>query len=159
MAGEFGLGITPWSPLKSGALSGKYTRRNAGEDQGGRGAMVDVFLTEKTYKLIDELEIIAKEHETTVARVALAWVGAQSAVSSVIIGVRRLSQLEDNVRAVDVNLNAEELARLGALTRPKLVFPHDMLTMGPGITNGGTTINGVSAPVSEYVMPEGGQPY
>ena len=159
MAGEFGLGITPWSPLKSGALSGKYTRRNAGQDQGGRGAMVDTFLTEKTYELIDELEIIAKEHETTVARVALAWVGAQPAVSSVIIGARRLSQLDDNVRAVDVHLTADELARLNALTRPTLGFPHDMLTVAPGITNGGTTINGVTAPTSEYVMPEGGQPY
>jgi hypothetical protein len=80
-------------------------------------------------------------------------------VSSVIIGARRISQLEDNVRAVDVNLTAEQLTRLGVLTEPKLGFPHDMLTMAPGITNGGTTINGVSAPVSGYVMPEGGQPY
>ena len=159
MAREFGLGITPWSPLKSGALSGKYTRHKAGQPQGGRSAMVEAFLTEKTYELIDELEIIAKEHETTVARVALAWVGAQPAVSSVIIGARRISQLEDNVRAVDVNLTAEQLTRLGVLTEPKLGFPHDMLTMAPGITNGGTTINGVSAPVSGYVMPEGGQPY
>ena len=90
---------------------------------------------------------------------ALAWVGAQPAVSSVIIGARRISQLEDNVRAVDVNLTADELARLGALTKPKLGFPHDMLTMAPGITNGGTTINGVSGPISEYVMPAGGQPF
>jgi len=77
MAGEFGLGITPWSPLKSGVLSGKYTRHNTGPSQGGRGAMVDAFLTEQTYAVIDELEIIAKAHETTVARVALAWVGSQ----------------------------------------------------------------------------------
>ncbi len=159
MAGEFGLGITPWSPLKSGVLSGKYTRHNTGPSQGGRGAMVDAFLTEQTYEVIDELEIIAKAHETTVARVALAWVGSQPSVSSVIIGARRLSQLDDNVRAVDVHLSAEELARLDALTQPTFGFPQNMLTMAPGITNGGTTINGVSAPVSEYVMPEGGQPY
>ncbi len=159
MAREFGLGITPWSPLKSGVLSGKYTRRNAGERRGDRGAMVDAFLTEKTFELIDELEIIAKQHETTVAAVALAWVAAQPAVSSVIIGARRLSQLEDNIRAADVNLTAEELARLDALTEPRLGFPHDMLTMAPGIINGGTTVNGVTASTSEYVMPEGGQPH
>jgi len=58
-----------------------------------------------------------------------------------------------------VHLSAEELARLDALTQPTFGFPQNMLTMAPGITNGGTTINGVSAPVSEYVMPEGGQPY
>jgi diketogulonate reductase-like aldo/keto reductase len=121
--------------------------------------MVDAFLTERTYAVVDELEIIANAHETTVARVALAWVGAQPAVSSVIIGARRLSQLEDNIRAIDVHLTADELARLNALTRPTLGFPHNMLTMASGITNGGTTINGASGPISEYVMPEGGQPY
>jgi aryl-alcohol dehydrogenase-like predicted oxidoreductase len=159
MASEFGLGITPWSPLKGGALSGKYTRRNAGQRNAGRGAMVDAFLNENTYAVIDELEVIANAHETTVASVALAWVQAQPAVSSVIIGARRLSQLDDNVRAVDVNLGADELARLDALTKPTFGFPHNMLQRAPGIINGGTTINGVCAPTSEYVMPEGGQPH
>lgn len=159
MASEFGLSITPWSPLKGGVLSGKYTRANSGRHDADRGAMVDAFLNEKTYAVIDELEVIARAHETNVASVALAWVRAQRAVSSVIIGARRLSQLEDNVRAADVNLGANELARLDALTKPRLGFPHNMLELAPGIINGGTTINGVSAPISEYVMPEGVQPY
>jgi aryl-alcohol dehydrogenase-like predicted oxidoreductase len=159
MALEFGLGITPWSPLKSGVLSGKYTRRNAGQHNADRGELVESFLTEETYTLIDELEVIAKAHETNVAAVALAWVQAQPAVTSIIIGARKLSQLEDNVRAVDVNLSAEELDRLDALTKPALVFPHNMLQMAPGMINGGATVNGVSAPPSEYVMPEGGRPY
>ncbi len=159
MASEFGLGITPWSPLKGGVLSGKYTRADAGRHDADRGAMVNAFLNEKTYALIDELGVIAKAHETNVASVALAWVRAQAAVSSVIIGARRLSQLDDNVRAVDVSLSAEELTRLDALTKPKFAFPNNMLEMAPGIINGGTTVNGVSAPISEYVMPEGGRPY
>jgi aryl-alcohol dehydrogenase-like predicted oxidoreductase len=159
MAGEFGLGITPWSPLKSGVLSGKYTRRNAGQHTADRGALVDSFLTEDTYAVIDELEMIAKGHETNVASVALAWVRAQAAVSSVIIGARRLSQLDDNVRAVDVDLTADELARLDALTKPTFGFPHNMLEQAPGLIHGGTTVNGVTAPTSEYVMPEGGRHY
>nr|WP_269199230.1 aldo/keto reductase [Mycobacterium intracellulare] len=159
MASEFGLGITPWSPLKGGVLSGKYTRANSGRHDADRGAMVHAFLNEKTYAVIDELEAIARAHETNVASVALAWVRAQRAVSSVIIGARRLSQLDDNVRAADVNLSADELARLDALTKPGLGFPHNMLELAPGIINGGTTVNGVSAPISEYVMPEGVQPY
>jgi len=121
--------------------------------------MGDSFLNEKTYAVIDELEALAKAHETNVASVALAWVRAQRGVSSVIIGARRLSQLEDNVKAVDVNLGANELARLDALTKPRFGFPHNMLEMAPGIINGGTTINGVAAPISEYVMPDGVQPY
>jgi aryl-alcohol dehydrogenase-like predicted oxidoreductase len=128
MAGEFGLGITPWSPLKNGVLSGKYTRRNDGQQKADRGAILDGFLNEKTYEVVDELEIIAKAHETTVACVALAWVRAQPAVTSIIIGSRRLSQLDDNIRAVDVNLTTEELTRLNALTEPTLGFPQSMLT-------------------------------
>src|SRR5262249_17104670 len=67
MALELGLGITPWSPLKSGALSGKYTRKSAGQLKGDRGYFLDPFLTEQTYTLIDELEAIARARETTVA--------------------------------------------------------------------------------------------
>ncbi|OBK97618.1 aldo/keto reductase [Mycobacterium asiaticum] len=159
MASEFGLGITPWSPLKSGVLSGKYTRDNAGQQQSGRGAMVDAFLNEQTYALIDELELIAKAHETNVAAVALAWVQAQHAVSSIIIGVRRLSQLDDNLRAADVSLDSDEVARLNELTTPTFGFPSNMLEMAPGIINGGTTVNGVPGPISEYVMPAGVRPY
>jgi aryl-alcohol dehydrogenase-like predicted oxidoreductase len=159
MASEFGLGITPWSPLKSGALSGKYTRRNDGQTKADRGALIEASLNEKTYQVVDELEILAKAHETTVASVALAWLHAQPAVTSIIIGARRLSQFEDNVRALDVNLTAEELAGLNAITEPTFGFPQSMLTMAPGITNGGTTINGASAPISDYVMPAGNQPY
>jgi diketogulonate reductase-like aldo/keto reductase len=91
--------------------------------------------------------------------VALAWLHAKPGVTSIIIGARRLSQFEDNIRALDVNLAAEELGRLDAITAPALGFPQTMLPMAPGIINGGTTINGVSAPVSEYVMPEGKKPY
>ena len=159
MAGEFGLGITPWSPLKSGVLSGKYTRRNNGQADSGRGAMIEGSLNEKTFEVIDELEIIAKAHETSVASVALAWLHAQPGVTSIIVGARKLSQFEDNILALDVNLSAEELARLNAVTEPAFGFPQTMLPMAAGITNGGTTVNGVSAPISDYVMPEGSRPY
>jgi aryl-alcohol dehydrogenase-like predicted oxidoreductase len=108
MARELALGITPWSPLKSGMLSGKYTRHNASEIKSDRGFIADTYRTEKTYAIVDELEVVAKAHESTVARVALAWVQAQSGVTSTIIGARRLAQLEDNVKALEVKLSAEE---------------------------------------------------
>src|SRR6202167_1661313 len=118
MALEFGLGITPWSPLKSGALSGKYTRKNAGEVKRDRGLFLDPFLNEKTFTVVDALEGIARAHDSTVARVALSWVQAQPGVSSTIIGARRLSQLDDNVGSLDVKLTPEGLRRLDALTKP-----------------------------------------
>src|SRR6202790_2787028 len=137
MALEFGLGITPWSPLKSGALSGKYTRKNAGEVKGDRGFFLDPFLNEKTFTVVDALEGIARSHNSTVARVALSWVRAQAGVSSTIIGARRLTQLEDNVGALDVTLTPDELGRLDALTKPTFGFPQNMQSIFPAIHNGG----------------------
>ncbi|AGC43787.1 aldo/keto reductase [Myxococcus stipitatus DSM 14675] len=159
MALELGLGITPWSPLKSGALSGKYTRANAGTQKGDRGAFVQSALSEKTYAVVDALEIIAREQGTTVARVALAWVQSQPGVSSTIIGARRLSQLEDNVGALDVRLTAEQLARLDALTKPAFGFPQSMQPIFPAIHNGGTTVNGVFMEASPYGVVKGEKPY
>jgi aryl-alcohol dehydrogenase-like predicted oxidoreductase len=159
LALEFGLGITPWSPLKSGALSGKYTRANAGQAKADRGLFIEPYLNEKTFGLIDALEEIARGHETSVARVALAWVQAQPGVGSTIIGARRLDQLEDNVRAVDVELTPQDRARLDALTKPTFGFPQSMQPIFPAIHNGGTTVNGVSMPPSPFVMEKGGTPY
>jgi aryl-alcohol dehydrogenase-like predicted oxidoreductase len=159
MALELGLGITPWSPLKSGALSGKYTRASAGQVKGDRGWFLEPFLNESTFTLVDALEGIARAHESTVARVALSWVQAQPGVSSTIIGARRLAQLEDNVGALEVKLTAEELGRLDTLTKPTFGFPQNMQPMFPAIHNGGTTVNGVYAPASGFVMEKGDTPY
>jgi aryl-alcohol dehydrogenase-like predicted oxidoreductase len=159
MARELGLGITPWSPLKSGMLSGKYTRQNAGQIKSDRGFIADTFRTEKTYAIVDELDIIAKAHESTVARVALAWVQAQPGVTSTIIGARRLAQLEDNLKALEVKLSIEELGRLDALTKPTLGFPQNMQPWFPGIHNGGTSVNGVFAPASPFGVKMGDKIY
>jgi len=159
MALELGLGITPWSPLKSGALSGKYTRANAGKLKADRGAFIDSHLNEHTWKLVDQLEQIARARETTVARVALAWVSAQPGVTSTIIGARRIQQLEDNVKAADLQLTADDIAKLNALTTPKFGFPQSMQPMFPAIHNGGANVNGVQLEPSPFVMDKGGKPY
>jgi aryl-alcohol dehydrogenase-like predicted oxidoreductase len=158
MARELGLGVTPWSPLKSGLLSGKYTRKTA-KTQTGRAAFMGHLLTEPTFALVDELEKIAKAHDTTVARVALAWVQGQPGVTSTILGTRTLAQLEDNVKALEVTLTAAELALLAQKTAPALAFPHNMAPMFPAIHNGGTTVNGVHAEPSGFVMLPGEKPY
>src|ERR1700674_1546225 len=142
MAREFGLGITPWSPLKSGALSGKYTRVTVGQVKADRGPFLEPFLNnERTFAVVDVLESIALAHDSTVARIALAWVQAHPGVSSTIIGARRLAQLEDNVQAIDVRLTADERDRLDALTKPTFGFPQNLQPRFPAIHNGGTTVN------------------
>jgi aryl-alcohol dehydrogenase-like predicted oxidoreductase len=158
MAKEFGLGITPWSPLKSGALSGKYTRRNAGQVKGDR-QFLEFFVNEQTFGVVDELEKIAKEHDSTPARVALSWVQGRPGVTSTIIGARRIAQLEDNVKALDLVLTQRERERLDALTQPTFGFPQSMEPMFPAIHFGGSTVNGVTAPLSPFVIGEGEKPY
>ncbi|HEV8550974.1 MAG TPA: aldo/keto reductase [Polyangiaceae bacterium] len=159
LALEFGLGITPWSPLKSGVLSGKYTRKNAAEQKLDRAAFMAHLLTESTYRLLDELEAIAKRRDTSVARVSLAWLRAQPGVTSTIIGARRVNQLEDNLKSLDVTLGADELAHLDALTKPVFGFPQNMQAYAASILNGGTRINGVQMPASQFVMEPGDKPY
>ena len=159
MARELGLGVTPWSPLKSGALSGKYRRANAGALKGDRGFFLDPFLNEKTYALVEELDVVAKAHDSTVARVALAWLRMQPGVSSTIVGARRLAQLEDNLKSLDVTPTAEELRRLDTLTKPAFGFPQNMQAMFPAIHNGGTRVNGIAAPASSFGVEKGDQLY
>ncbi len=159
MALELGLGITPWSPLKSGLLSGKYRRNNADSFKADRSAFISHMLNETTYALVDELDAIAKAQDSTVARVALAWVVAQPGVGSTIIGARRLAQLEDNVKATELKLTVEQLAKLNALTKPNFGFPQSMAPMFPAIINGGTSVNGEQMPASGFVMEAGDKPY
>ena len=116
----------------------------------GSREFAGTFLNEKAYALVDELGIIAKAHDSTVARVALAWVRTQPGVSSTIIGARRLSQLEDNLKSLDLVLTATELAHLDALTKPAFGFPQNMQPLFPAIHHGGTTVNGVYAPPTSF---------
>jgi aryl-alcohol dehydrogenase-like predicted oxidoreductase len=154
MARELGLGITPWSPLKSGVLSGKYSRKDHGQHQAGRGAWATSALNDRTYDLLDALAEVARELGSTVARVAIAWVQGRPGVSSTIIGARTLAQLDDNLAAADVKLTAAQVARLDELSKPTFSFPVDFVNGGFPFYQGGTTINGRTAPFWP-MSPEG----
>jgi aryl-alcohol dehydrogenase-like predicted oxidoreductase len=146
MARALGMGVTPWSPLGGGALSGKYTRDGHGSHTPGRGERVTQRLSDAVYTIIDELHAIAKQLETTPSRVAIAWVMARPGVGSTIIGARTLQQLDDNVGAADVALTADQITKLDSLSKPQLPFPANMAGMEQTIMNGGTSVNGRYAP-------------
>lgn len=148
MARELGLGVTPWSPLRSGVLSGKYTRENSKADSPGRQAWIDRNMNEATFKVVDVLIEVARDVGDTPARVALAWVLARPGVASVIIGARTIAQLDDNLPALEVKLTAEQIARLDAASTPRLNFPADFLKGSWQASHGGLTINGESYPAS-----------
>jgi aryl-alcohol dehydrogenase-like predicted oxidoreductase len=142
MALELGLGITPWGPLRGGALSGKYKRADKGKHEAGRGARVTSYLDDRTFDLLDLMDKIAKEVGTTVPRVALAWVQGRAGVASTIIGARTMQQLDDNLGALEVKLTPEHVAALDKASAPSLPFPAEMLGAVPAFAYGGTTING-----------------
>lgn len=139
---ELGLGVTPWSPLKSGALSGKYTRENHGKQQADRGVWMMGSLNDRTYDVVDVLIKTAKELDSTPARVAIAWVQARPGVASTIIGARTMPQLDDNLAALDVHLQPSHLEALDAISKPKLNFPAEILGMAPAFGHAGATVNG-----------------
>jgi aryl-alcohol dehydrogenase-like predicted oxidoreductase len=145
MARELGMGVTPWSPLKSGALTGKYARANHGKHAAARGQLVERALRDATYDVVDAVVSIAKELDTTPSRVAIAWVQGRPGVASTIIGARTMQQLEDNLGAIDVKLTPAHLEKLETLTKPRLNFPADFLSGAPVFSFGGTTINGRTA--------------
>jgi aryl-alcohol dehydrogenase-like predicted oxidoreductase len=146
MARELGLGVTPWSPLRGGALSGKYTRANAGTVTADRGARVTDFLNERTYRIVDELQRIGTEVGASPASVALAWVQGRDGVASTIIGARRLDQLEQNLAGLDTILTPAHVAALDAVSEPVLNFPAGMLKFVAMFSQGGLTVNGQTAP-------------
>jgi aryl-alcohol dehydrogenase-like predicted oxidoreductase len=147
MALEMGLGVTPWSPLKSGALSGKYTRENSATAKADRGERVTTSLNERVFLIIDELQAIGKELQATPAAVALAWVQGRPGVASTIIGARRLDQLEQNLAALDITLNPEQIARLDKLSKPTLSFPMQFLNVASMFAHSGVTVNGEASTV------------
>ena len=123
-----GMGIMVWSPLAGGFLSGKFTRQGAKSNDARRVAFdfppVD---KERGYDIIDAMEPIAKAHDASVARVALAWLLSRRGVMSVIIGAKTVEQLNDNLSAADLTLSPEELQTLDTVSALKPEYPGWML--------------------------------
>ena len=157
MARELGLGITPWSPLRGGVLSGKYTRANAATASPDRGDRVKSYLTERNLTIIDELLRVAASHSVSPASVALAWLQAKPGVTSTIIGARRIDQLDQNLAALDVRLTADDMAALDKVSEPTLNFPAPFFRMISMFAQGGTTVNGVPS-VAWPMVPKAGEP-
>lgn len=146
MAQALGLGVMPWSPLKGGLLSGKFTRANAGQVGGSRAETNGSvsLLGEKAYAIIDRLAELAKVHQATPAAVALAWVVGRPGVTATLIGARRLDQLEANVAALDIRLSTEEVASLDTLSAPAPTFISSHQPTTNRFQHGGISLNGIT---------------
>lgn len=127
MAQAMGLGVTPWSPLGQGVLSGKYNQPGAAEGARLRQQGALPYLTERNLKIAAEVGAVAKDLERSASQVALRWLLQRPLPCIPIIGGRKPSQIEDNLRCVDFTLNEAHLKRLDEASRIELGFPHDFL--------------------------------
>jgi aryl-alcohol dehydrogenase-like predicted oxidoreductase len=125
---DAGIGLLPWSPLAGGWLSGKYQRDEAptgstrlGEDpKRGMEAWEARNADERTWQVLDAVSNVAEAHGASRSQVALAWLLARPAVTSVILGARTVEQLQDNLGAADLVLDEAELQTLTDASAPRI---------------------------------------
>lgn len=117
------VGLMVWSPLAGGYLTGKYA--NGGDATGGRQTELDFPPIDRSRgePLIETLTGVAAKHERPQAQIAIAWLLHQPVVSTVIVGAKRVEQLQDNVRSTEVKLDAEDLAALDKVSRLPSEYP------------------------------------
>jgi aryl-alcohol dehydrogenase-like predicted oxidoreductase len=121
-----GLGTLVWSPLAGGLLSGKY-RRDANDPEGTRRAKgwtePPVHDEDKLYDVIDALVEVGEAHGVSAAQATLAWLLTRPSVTTLVIAARTEEQLRDNLAAAELELSAEEVAKIEAASRPDLPYP------------------------------------
>lgn len=133
-----GVGLTPWGPLGGGFLSGKYQRgQRPTEASAGRIATTPDMHeeswerrnTERSWQVIDAVGAVAEARGASSSQIALAWLRAQPTVASVIMGVRTIEQLEDNLQAATIALTADELTRLNEASALPELYPYRMIAV------------------------------
>src|SRR4051812_34954607 len=126
---EEGLGILPWSPLAGGFLSGKFERGRT-PDATARLGMKDRYArydTERNWKILDAVRAVATETSSAPSAVSLAWLLAKPQVSSVIFGARTIEQLEDNLKAAELELAPRHVEILDQASAFDLGYPYTFI--------------------------------
>ncbi|MBT4485107.1 MAG: aldo/keto reductase [Candidatus Latescibacteria bacterium] len=117
---QLNIGLVPFFPLASGLLTGRYHKGNF--DASGRivqdgGTWKDMFLTERNLNLVEELDRIAGKKKCSMAQLAIAWLLSHDVIPSVIAGVTKMEQLEDNAGAPLVEITKEELKEIDRISK------------------------------------------
>jgi aryl-alcohol dehydrogenase-like predicted oxidoreductase len=123
-------GLLAWSPLAGGLLSGKFSRDNQ-KPENSRRSEFDFPLVDKerAWRILDVIRPIGVAHGCSPARIALAWLLHQPAVTSILIGAKRTDQLKDNLASVDVKFSREELQQLDQISQLPPEYPGWMLSV------------------------------
>jgi aryl-alcohol dehydrogenase-like predicted oxidoreductase len=122
------VGLLVWSPLAGGLLSGKFSRQNQ-KPEGSRRSEFDFPIVDKerTWKILETMAPIARAHDCSPARISLVWLLSKPVVTSVILGAKRLDQLQDNLAAIDLKLTDDELKQLDDVSALPPEYPGWML--------------------------------
>lgn len=121
-------GLLVWSPLAGGLLSGKFSRENQKPENSRRSEFdFPIVDKERVWKILDVMNPIAKEHNCSAAKIALAWLLTKPVVTSVIIGAKNLKQLEDNIGSVDIQLTEAQIKALDEVSELSPEYPGWMI--------------------------------
>ena len=128
MAKALNLGVTAWSPLSNGVLTGKYHGHGSSESARMSGDMMKQFLPEevRTARIVAAVKSVADQVGRSMAQAALSWLRTRPVTVIPIIGARKLSQLQDNLASFDLSLSAEQMKALDEASQIELGFPHDL---------------------------------
>jgi aryl-alcohol dehydrogenase-like predicted oxidoreductase len=141
MAADLGVGVTAWSPLAGGVLTGKQLESGGAKDSRQTNQSMQQFMKSDARKeaIAREVVAVARESGHSPAQIALAWLRQRSQPVIPIIGARKLPQVKDNLACIDVKLAPAQIDRLDAVSKIELGFPHDMYSkeMVRSLTSGG----------------------
>ena len=131
MAAGLGLGITAWSPLAGGVLTGKQLEpggvKESRQSQASMPMQQYMKSKARTEAVVREVVAVARESGHSPAQVALAWLRQRPQPVIPIIGARKLAQVKDNLACAQVKLDPALIERLNGVSRIEMGFPHDML--------------------------------
>ncbi|MEK3699714.1 aldo/keto reductase [Paenibacillus sp. FSL R10-2199] len=118
------MGLLVWGPLAGGLLSGRYDRHNQKAEDSRRSAVdFPIVDKERAWNIIDKIKPIAEAHGTSIASVALAWLMTRPVVTSVLVGAKRLEQLEENLEAANLELTDDEIQHLDEVSTLPPEYP------------------------------------
>jgi aryl-alcohol dehydrogenase-like predicted oxidoreductase len=128
MAKALNIGVTAWSPLSRGVLTGKYHGQGSSEPGRMSSDMMKEYMPEqqRSDRVVAAVKTVSDEIGRSMAQVALAWLRYRPVPVIPIIGARKLSQLQDNLASFDLTLSADQLKTLDEASRIELGFPHDL---------------------------------
>jgi aryl-alcohol dehydrogenase-like predicted oxidoreductase len=131
MAKALDIGVTAWSPLSSGVLTGKYHGHGGSEAGRMNTDMMKNFMPEqqRTDRIVSAVKAVSDQTGRSTAQVSLAWLRYRTVPVIPIIGARKLSQLEDNLASFDFEISPEQLRSLDEASRIELGFPQDLYTI------------------------------